>query len=480
MSTNHNKREMRAVWISTLLNLDWPSQSGLSNAEMKKEFIEMLNKFEKNNINTVIVQIRPSGDAIYPSRYTVWSKWISGEQGIAPKDKFDPVKFMIEECHKRCMEFHAWLNPFRVVFSYNNHPAKAFHISNKKKDLIITCGKHKYLDPGLPNVRKHLNNVICEVVNNYDIDAIHFDDYFYPQENKTDTFDDSNSFRRYGSKFEDIRDWRRDNINQFIKETSKNIHQIKPLVKFGISPFPVWRNKSQDEKIGVDLECSSSYDDLCADVLLWVKEGWIDYVMPQLYSNIGNKNLDYTTLVKWWNRYSYNTNIYTGQAIYKLDAKSKEEQWQSSDEIINQLKINNQCESVKGHAFFRARFLNNNPLQISEALNKSYHKYPSILPINKNIPKVTPRRLKLVFLENKDKKHIIRWNNDGANNQYYIIYRYKGFFPNYSAENIYKITNKLKYVIPKDDYKKSYKYCVSSVSKTHHESKPTKAYIIKS
>lgn len=480
MATSHNKREMRAVWVSTLLNLDWPSQRGLSNTEMKKEFIDMLNKFEKNNINTVIVQVRPSGDAIYPSRYSLWSEWITGEQGVAPKDDFDPLKFMIKECHKRCMEFHAWLNPFRVVFNYNLHPAKNYHISHKKKDLIITCGKHKYLDPGLPWVREHLNKIVCEVVNNYDIDAIHFDDYFYPQENKENIFDDSKSFREYGGPFSDIKDWRRDNINKFIKDVGISIHKIKPLVKFGISPFPVWRNKKHDKEIGLDLICSSSYDDLCADVLLWAKEGWIDYVMPQLYGNIGNKYLDYSVLIKWWNKYSYNTNIYTGLAVYKLDRESKTEQWQSSDEIINQLAINNKCDAVKGHAFFRAKFLNDNPLNISEALNKSYHKYPSILPINNNIPIVIPERLQLVFLENKQGQHILRWNKNNRDNQYFIIYRYKGFFPNYSAENIYKITKTNKYIIPKKDYNKHYKFCVSSVSRTHHESKPTKAYIIKS
>jgi uncharacterized lipoprotein YddW (UPF0748 family) len=479
IASSHKKRQLRAVWITTLLNLDWPSKSGLSKEIQKKEFIDMLDSFHKNNINTVIVQIRPSGDAIYPSNFALWSKWLSGEQGIAPNGKYDPLKFMIEECHKRCMEFHAWMNPYRVVFSYENNPVSNKHISIKKPGWIITHEKHKYLNPGIPEVNEYINKLVCEVVDNYDIDAIHFDDYFYPQDSKTSIFPDSLSFNKYKGRFDNIKDWRRNNINVFIKEVGENIHKRNSHVKFGISPFPVWRNISQDAEKGVDLKTSSSYDDLCADILLWANKGWIDYVMPQLYGNIGNKYLDYSILLEWWDTYCKDINIYIGQALYKLDADSKYEEWKSADQIIHQLDLNTKYNTVKGHAFFRAKFFTNNPLSINDSLCHSYHKYPSILPINDNMPEIIPKKLNFVFLKKENKKNTLSWTSHCSNNNYFIIYKYKGLFPNYSAHNIYKISKYLRIDIPKELLEKGYKFCVSSVSRSHHESRPTKAYILK-
>lgn len=478
-ASSHKKRELRAVWVTTLLNLDWPSKSGLSVEVQKKEFIDMLNIFQKNNINTVIVQIRPAGDAIYPSRTEQWSKWLTGTQGLAPGEDYDPLKFMIDECHKRCMEFHAWMNPYRVVFNYENNTTAKNHISNKKPEWVITCGKHKYLNPGIPEVREYINSVVCEVVENYDIDAIHFDDYFYPQEAKGEIFDDSKTYNKNKGEFTNLKDWRRNNVNLFIKEISDSIHKIDSNVKFGISPFPVWRNITQDAEKGVNLKASSSYDDLCADVLLWANKGWIDYVMPQLYGYIGHKYLDYSVLVEWWNKYCANTNVYIGQAIYKLDAKSDVARWKSSNEIIHQLDLNTKCDAVKGHAFFRAKFFTENPLNISENLSKTYHKYPSILPINNNIPEITPDKLSFVFLKEQAGINTLSWTSNSSNNDYFIIYKYKGLFPSYSAQNIYKITKNLLMEIPKEELDNGYKFCVSSLSKSHHESRPTKAYIIK-
>lgn len=474
----HNKREMRAVWVTTLLNLDWPSKSGLSMEEQKEEFIDLLDNFQKNNINTVIVQIRPSGDAIYPSRYATWSKWLSGKQGTAPDGDYDPVEFMIKECHKRCMEFHAWMNPYRVVFNYETSPAPSYHISNKKPEWVVTYGKHQYLNPGIPEVRKYITNIVCEVVNKYNIDAIHFDDYFYPHETNNKNFKDSITYKKYGQDFDNLKDWRRDNVNKFIKTVSDSIHSKKTNVKFGVSPFPVWRNKAHDAEKGVDLRASSSYDDLCADVLLWTTNKWIDYVMPQLYGNIGHKYLDYSVLVEWWNKYCENTNVYIGQAIYKLDINSKYSEWTSSDEILEQLSLNNKYESIKGHAFFRAKYLTKNPLHISESLERSFHKYPSLLPLNKNIPEINPRKLSFVFLKKSSKENKLLWTNNSDKNEYFIVYRYKSLFPKYSAENIYKITKNLNIEISDEEIKEGYKYRVASISKSHHESKSTKAYTI--
>lgn len=472
----HKKREMRAVWVATVANLDWPSQKGLDSETQKKEFIDMLNLFQKNNINTVIVQVRPSGDAIYPSKYSNWSEWLTGKQGQQPTPYYDPLAFMIEECHKRCMEIHAWFNPFRAVYNYHKHQVCENHITKRHPEWTITYGRHKYLNPGIPEVREYVSNIIKEVVINYNIDAIHFDDYFYPYSNGTD-FPDDISFQDYGESFNGKKDWRRENINKFIKDVSENIHKTKPEVKFGISPFPVWRTKKNDKQ-GIDLAASSSYDDLSADILLWMKRGWIDYVMPQLYGHIGQKNLDYKKLAEWWSNKTNNANLYIGQAIYKIDPNSEYKEWQNSNQLLRQIEINQRYSKIKGHSFFRAGFLKNNPLNINQKLMDSFHKYPALNPINEKITPLIPQKPKLVILEKEDNILTLSWESYSDNNTYFIVYRSKGLFRRFKAKNIYTITRQSEITIPLKDAK-GFKYFVTSVSRTHHESNAEKAYTIR-
>lgn len=471
----YKKREMRAVWIATVVNLDWPSQKGLDSETQKKEFTDMLDLFKKNNINTVIVQVRPSGDAIYPSKYTNWSEWLTGIQGQCPTPYYDPLKFIVEECHKRCLEIHAWFNPFRAIFNYNKHQVCKQHITNTHPEWTITYGNHKYLDPGIPDVRNHIAKVINEVVKNYDIDAVHFDDYFYPYSNSKD-FPDSLSFEKYAGINTNKKQWRRNNINQFIKTVSSNIQKLKPEVKFGISPFPVWRTKKNDKE-GINLSAISSYDDLCADILLWMNKGWIDYVMPQLYGHIGHKNLDYKKLAEWWSEKTKNTNLYIGQAIYKIDPQSEYKEWQDSRQLLDQIKLNQKYSNIKGHSFFRAGFLKANPLNINQKLKNSYHKYPSINPINKKIKPIIPKKPKLVILGKEKESYKLSWESYSLKNAYFIVYRYKGIFRSLKASNIYSITKESEIRIPARDAKK-YKYLITSVSRSHHESKAEKAYFI--
>lgn len=472
----HKKREMRAVWIATVANLDWPSKKGLDSESQKKEFIDMLDLFQKNKINTVIIQVRPSGDAIYPSKYSNWSEWLTGEQGKSPYPYYDPLKFIIQECHKRCMEVHAWFNPFRAVFNYKKQQICKNHITNQHPEWTITYGNHKYLDPGIPEVREYITTVIKEVVENYDIDAIHFDDYFYPYSNGKD-FPDNISFQDYGESFNNKKDWRRENINKFIKSVSENIHKTKPELKFGISPFPVWRTKRND-KAGVDLAASSSYDDLSADILLWMKRGWIDYVMPQLYGHIGHEKLDYLKLASWWSEHTHNANLYIGQAIYKINPESEYIEWQDSRQLIKQIEVNQRYSKIKGHSFFRAGFLKANPLGVNEKLRSSFHKYPAINPINNKIKPIIPQRPKLAILEQEESSYTLSWDSHSKKNAYFIIYRSKGFFRSFKAKNIYLITSESEINIPTKDAE-GYKYFVTSVSRTHHESKAEKAYTIR-
>jgi len=274
------KREFRAVWVATVNNIDWPSKQGLSTVQQKKEVIDILNMHAKNGMNAIIMQIRPTADAFYPSELEPWSRYLSGTPGKAPSPYYDPLQFWIDECHHRNMEFHAWLNPFRV--SQNaGEPLAANHIAFKHPDWIINYGGKLYFDPGLPQTREFVVKVVNDIVSRYDVDAIHFDDYFYPYPLK-DEFPDDQSFAQYNRGYspEQKTAWRRDNVDMVIQMLSLNIKQTKPWVKFGISPFGVWRNKADDPEGSETTAGTTNYDHLHADILKWQKNGWFDFSLP--------------------------------------------------------------------------------------------------------------------------------------------------------------------------------------------------------
>jgi len=280
------KRELRAVWIATVANIDWPSSQKLSSKEQREEMRKILDGCVKNNINTVIMQIRPTSDAFYPSALEPWSHWLTGKQGVKPNPYYDPLQFIIEEAHKRCIEVHVWLNPYRLSNSDNIDMLSKDHLYYKNKDLFVRYGGKYYFDPGLDETRMFLNSVVEDVVEHYDIDAVHFDDYFYPYKVGNQEFPDNESFKKFPRGFAPNQkdDWRRNNVNMVIAELQQTIKSLKPWVEFGISPFGVWRNDNVDPNGSATRAGVQNYDDLYADILKWLKEGNIDYVVPQLYS----------------------------------------------------------------------------------------------------------------------------------------------------------------------------------------------------
>jgi len=248
MGITPHKRQFRGVWMASVRNLDWPSKPGLSNRQLKKEYIKQIDKLRDLGMNAVIVQIRPTGDAFYPSEFEPWSEFLTGQQGVPPSPFFDPLEFMINETHKRSMEFHAWFNPYRAIRNNLDAILSPKHVFFQHPDWFVVYGKDVYFDPGMVPARKFVEKVIADVVTRYDIDAVHFDDYYYPYRLKGIEFPDSLSFSKYGRAYteENKGDWRRENINLLVKELYDTINHIKPWVHFGISPFGVWRNKSQD------------------------------------------------------------------------------------------------------------------------------------------------------------------------------------------------------------------------------------------
>ncbi|ASA19804.1 glycoside hydrolase family 10 protein [Paenibacillus donghaensis] len=359
--------ELRGAWISTVYNIDWPSKSGLSVDKQQQEYITMLDKLKAMGINTVFVQVRAASDAIYPSNYVPWARSLTGVEGKNPG--YDPLKYMIAETKKRGMEFHAWFNPFRAGTSNTISSLSFKHPARTNPQWVISHENKLIFDPGNREVRQHIINAIMEVVQNYDVDGIHLDDYFYPYGSVP--FNDQETFSMYKGAFVKKADWRRHNINEFVKELSKSIKNENSTIKFGISPFGIWRNKGQDST-GSATNGNSAYDNQFADARTWINKGWVDYIAPQLYWSVGFKPADYKILVSWWANEvkGTQTKLYIGHAAYKLGTNNAD--WGSSNAIIQQLKLNQQYSEVAGSIFFSAKTLTQNKLGIEDALSKYY------------------------------------------------------------------------------------------------------------
>ncbi|WP_207491753.1 glycoside hydrolase family 10 protein [Aridibaculum aurantiacum] len=380
--------EFRGAWIATVENIDWPSKRGLPTETQKAEFIRMLDMHHRNGLNAVVVQVRPVTDAFYPSPHEPWSEYLTGKQGQAPSPYYDPLQFMIEECHKRGMEFHAWFNPYRAVFNVNRSSVAANHVTRQHPSWFVTYGNTKYFDPGVPQAREHVNKIIRDVVDRYDVDAIHFDDYFYPYKIPGKEFPDEASFARYGNGM-NRDEWRRSNVDTIIKQLGRTIKSINPRVKFGISPFGVWRNSNKDARGSASRAGVTNYDDLHADILLWLQRGWIDYVAPQLYWEIGHKLVDYKMLLDWWAANNFNRHLYIGHGLYRA-TEAKSGPWKDRNELPNQIKYLRNNQNVHGSIFYSSKIFNSNPNGWNDSLRNNYYRYPALQPVMKWIDSVPP------------------------------------------------------------------------------------------
>ena len=376
--------EFRGVWIATVDNIDWPAKGMVNVEDQKAEFIRQLEMHKANGMNAMIVQVRPSADAFYPSKYEPWSQWLTGVQGKAPSPYYDPLKFMIEETHRRGMEFHAWCNPYRADFQIGKSSIAPNHITKTHPEWFLTYGDKKYFDPSNKDAQQFVVNVITDIVKRYDVDAIHMDDYFYPYRIAGKEFPDQAAYERSGTSLSKD-DWRRSNVDSIISMLSRAIKQQKPWVKFGISPFSVWRNKDQDPD-GSDSKASqTNYDDLYADVLLWLRQGWIDYVAPQLYLEIGNSKIAYEKLLDWWSKHTYGRHLYIGQGIYR--AGEKNPAWKNPEELPEQIQLLRQYPNVQGSIYFSSTTFDRNPNGWNDSLRNNYYREPAQIPPMDWLPK---------------------------------------------------------------------------------------------
>lgn len=370
------KPEFRGVWIASVDNIDWPLRGDYNPSSQKAEFIRQLEMHKQNGMNAMIVQIRPSADAFYPSKLEPWSQWLTGTQGKAPSPYYDPLKFMIEETHKRGMVFHAWLNPYRAVFNIRSSSISQNNMVKKHPEWFLTYGDKKYFDPSNTKAQDFVVDVVKDIVSRYDIDAIHMDDYFYPYRIAGKEFPDAVAYEKSGSPLSKD-DWRRSNVDSIIKKISIAIKEVNPQCQFGISPFSVWRNKDRDP-MGSDSKAGqTNYDDLYADILLWLRKDWIDYVAPQLYLEIGHDKIDFVKLLDWWTKNCYGKHLYIGIGIYRAGTNAA---WRNKNELPNQIKLMRSYPEVQGSIYFSSRSFKDNPNGWSDSLRNNYYKEPAPVP----------------------------------------------------------------------------------------------------
>ncbi len=338
--------ELRGVWVSTVANIDYPSSPTTDANVLKNELIQILDNCRDMGFNAVFFQVRPSGDALYKSGYFPWSRYLTGTQGVAPTDGFDPLEFAVEEAHKRGMQLHAWINPYRITNSSGDSTKLAeSNPAVKNPGLVLTDANGKmYYNPGDRTAIELIVNGAEEIVRNYDVDGIHMDDYFYPDA----AFNDDTTYSYYKDQYSSQEDWRRSNVNYLVETLDARLHSIRPEIQFGISPRGIWANKSEMAE-GSDTAGKGSYSSIYADSRAWVKNGWVDYIMPQIYWNIGYEIADYTTLCKWWGDVTKGTDVklYIGEGAYRTTSSTLPA-W-TGDNGTNELRthiLNGRADSI--------------------------------------------------------------------------------------------------------------------------------------
>ncbi len=474
------KREFRAVWIATVDNIDWPSKKGLPVVDQQRELVGMFDQQQQMGLNAVVVQIRSAADAFYARSSEPWSEWLTGQQGLAPEPFYDPLEFMIEQAHQRGLEFHAWFNLDRATFSKTASVAPT-NIVNRKPEWMLTYGGKKLFNLGLPAVRSYIAGIVANVVREYDVDGIHFDDYFYPYAEAGQVLRDDST---YQANFNGMKkpDWRRDNVTKLVQELRDSIRANKPWVKFGISPFGIWKNQSNDVE-GSATNGGQSYYDLYADTRKWVRDGLIDYIVPQVYFSSEFGRVPYKTLVDWWTRNNGNCHLYIGQGAYRVGRGSERDPgWWRPTEFPDQMRYNRQQKAVMGSVFFSAKSLKNNPLAIRDSLQNNFYRYPALVPTMKwldSIPPLPPRDLKAAMtaegIELFWQQSADAMDGDGANS--YVIYRFEGRRPRLYLEDPRYIVaqcmgeSSTRFMDKTADPKKKYVYVITALDRLQNESR---------
>lgn len=471
------KREFRGAWIQAVNG----QFQGMSPQKMQETLISQLNILQEAGINAIIFQIRPEADALYASKYEPWSRFLTGVQGKAPNPYWDPLQFMIDECHKRNMELHAWINPYRAKTKgtasvAGNHPTKLY------PDRFIEYDGQLYFDPGLPENRAYICRIVKDILERYDVDAIHMDDYFYPYPSPGKAIRDDVSFAQYGTGYANREDWRRNNVNQLIKEMHETIRATKPWVKFGISPFGIYRNQKNDPN-GSQTNGLQNYDDLYADILLWVNNGWVDYNIPQVYWEIGHPAADYQELVKWWATHADNRPLFIGQDVMRT-VKNADLQNPNIHQQARKMQLQRSYPAIEGSCQWYAAAVVDNPGNYRTTLTRYYHRYPALQPLYPFIDKKAPgkvRKVKDIWMSDG---YVLFWTAPKAKTEMdkaieYVVYRFKKGEKRdiEDASKIVCITRDTFYKLPYEDGETTYYYVITALDRLQNESKAVKKKI---
>lgn len=479
-----SKREVRAVWIATVKNIDWPSSSDLSVDLQKHEATRLLELLRNAGVNTVFLQVRSSSDAIYAHSREPWAEWLTGTQGKSPSPFYDPLQFFIDEAHQRGMELQAWINPYRAIFDNIQSSISGSQISKVHPDWVFKYAGKTLLNPGIPAVREYIETVVLDLVSDYNIDGIHLDDYFYPYPQKGAFIPDKITFETYRGNFSNIEDWRRNNINLLIKEIGQKIKILKPYIKFGISPFGIWRNKSQDST-GSETSGGSSYQTQYADTRAWLQNGWVDYLVPQIYFTAENNRVPFKVLVDWWNRNRFSRQIFIGLGAYRIG--EKKDGWSNPSQIPSQIRYSRLSGTIAGNALFSAHAFLINELGIVDSLKKGLYKNLAIPPTMPWISNSFPDSPTEVKIKKTDLGNEITWNAPKANSAldstlYFLVYRFKKEeIQNLEdPKSLLSVVNgKTVYLdpIPSSNSGNNYVYLVSACNRIWNEGKPSIAIL---
>lgn len=474
-ASNQPKREFRGAWIQCVNG----QFQGMSTETMQRTLRYQLDVLKKDGINAIMFQVRPEADALYNSPYEPWSRFLTGVQGQAPSPYWDPLQWMIDECHQRGMELHAWINPYRAKTKTTNVLAPT-HIGNTHPELLFRYDDQLIFNPGIPQNRLYICKIVDDIVRRYDVDGIHIDDYFYPYPVAGIQIPDDEQYARYSNGIKNRADWRRYNVNLLIEQLGDSVHSIKPWVKFGVSPFGIFRNKTSDPVNGSDTRGLQNYDDLYADVLFWVNSGWVDYCIPQLYWQIGHPTADYATLIKWWNRYASKRPLYIGQDVERTVKYAD-----LKDSMINQqpakFLLQRSLPHVDGSCMWYAKAVVDNVGNYGTMLSSVYHRYPSLQPYMPFLGTKAPgkvRRIKPVWTEDG---YILFWTAPKGKHwetqaTKYVVYRFnKDEKVDISdVSKIAAVTTNTFFKLPYENGKTKFVYVVTALNRIQNESKIAK------
>lgn len=468
---NMPKREFRGAWIQCVNG----QFQGMPTDKMQSLLRYQLDCLKADGLNAVLFQVRPAADALYKSHYEPWSSFLTGRQGQPPVPLWDPLQFMIDECHKRGMELHAWINPYRVKTKTMTEMVSN-HLYFREPDRFFAYDNMLFFDPGIPENRKYIGKIVKDILVNYDVDGIHMDDYFYPYPAPGVPIPDDVTYAKYNDGFADKGDWRRHNVDLLVEELHQLIHETKPWVKFGISPFGIYRNKKNDPG-GSDTNGLENYGDLYADALKWEQNGWVDYLIPQLYWEIGHKAADYTTLVKWWAANCTNRPLIIGQDVVRSVSKPDLDNPNISQALA---KLNLQRRFSQGGCFWPASEVVDNNGNYGNILKTVYFTHPALQPempwIDDKAPKKV-RGLKKLWTKNG---LALCWQEPKARNEMdravkYAVYRFgKGEKTTLDGNHLIAVTVEPFYALPYETGKTKYKYVVTALDRLSNESKAAK------